>query len=94
MPLHDKRIQMAVAAKLESMGKVMKEGTNKYQPLFNDLYTKYKDTLNTLKVHSGIDLMHRVRKDNKFMDIYNLLSNHRKEVDAYIASLKETNNLT
>ena len=25
MPLHDKRIQIAVAAKLEAMGKVMKE---------------------------------------------------------------------
>lgn len=85
---------MTVAAKHEAMDKVMEEGTNKYQPLFHDLYTKYKDSLNTLQVHSGIDLMHRVKEDNKFMDIYNLLSNHRKEVDAYVASLRETNNLT
>jgi hypothetical protein len=89
-----KRAEMAVAAKLQAMDKKMEEGTNKYQPLFNDLYTKYKDTLNTLKVHSGIDLMHRVKKDNKFMDIYNLLPNHKKEVGAYVASLQSETQLT
>jgi len=90
----DKRDEMAVAAKLQAMDKIMEEGTNKYQPLFNDLYTKYKDTLNTLQVHSEFDLMDRVRKDNKFMDIYNLLPNHKKEVDAYVTSLQSETQIT
>jgi|LakMenEpi03Aug12_release.lakeMendotaPanAssembly.Ray.scaffolds.fasta_scaffold08166_12 hypothetical protein len=90
----DKRDEMAIAAKLQAMDKMMEEGTNKYQPLFNDLYTKYKDTLNTLEVHNEFDLMDKVRKNNKFMDIYKLLPNHRKQVDAYIASLKPKTELT
>ena len=91
----DKRVQMAVAAKLQAMGKKkMDEGIHKYQDLFNDLYTKYEKSLKTQGVYDGNALLHKVKGDTKFLDIYDLLPNHRKEVDAYIASLKETNTLT
>ena len=99
MPLHDKRIQIAVAAKLESMGKKMQEGTNKYEPLFNDLYTKYEEFLNKYRIHSGNELMHKF-KDPKvgvyslLKSNFNILPGHKAQLDDFMQSLKETNNLT
>lgn len=90
----NKRVQMAVAAKLQSMGKKMEEGIHKYQDLFNDLYTKYEKSLKAQGVYDGNALLHKVKGDTKFLDTYDLLPNHKKEVDAYVASLKETNTLT
>lgn len=90
-----KRVQMAVAAKLQAMGKKkMEEGINKYQPLFDDLYTKYKDTLNKEGVYDGNALMHKVKEDNTFMDTYKLLPVHKEQVAAYIASLNSQTELT
>ena len=99
MPLHDKRIQMAVAAKLESMGKKMQEGINRYEPLFNDLYTKYEEFLNKYRIHSGNELMHKF-KDPKvgvyslLKSNFNILPGHKAQLDDFMQSLKETNNLT
>ncbi len=91
----DKRVQMAVAAKLQAMGKKkMEEGIHKYQDLFNDLYTKYEKSLKAQGVYDGNALLHKVKGDTKFLDTYDLLPNHKKEVDAYVASLKETSVLT
>jgi len=90
----EKRVQMAVAAKLQAMGKKMEEGIHKYQDLFNDLYTKYEKSLKAQGVYDGNALLHKVKGDTNFMDTYDLLPNHKKQVDAYIASLKETNTLT
>jgi len=91
----DKRVQMAVAAKLQAMGKKkMEEGIHKYQDLFNDLYTKYEKSLKAQGVYDGNALLHKVKGDTKFLDTYDLLPNHKKEVDAYVASLKETSTLT
>ena len=95
----DKRVQMAVAAKLQAMGKKMNEGIHKYQDLFNDLYTKYEEFLNKYRIHSGNELMHKF-KDPK-VGIYSLLKSnfdilpgHKAQLDHFIQSLKETNNLT
>ena len=95
----DKRIQMAVAAKLQSMGKKMQEGINKYEPLFNDLYTKYEEFLNKYRIHSGNELMHKF-KDPKvgiyslLKSNFNILPGHKAQLDDFMQSLKETNNLT
>jgi hypothetical protein len=95
----DKRVQMAVAAKLQAMGKKMEEGIHKYQDLFNDLYTKYEEFLNKYRIHSGNELMHKF-KDPK-VGIYSLLKSnfdilpgHKAQLDDFMQSLKETNNLT
>jgi hypothetical protein len=96
----DKRVQMAVAAKLQAMGKKkMDEGIHKYQDLFNDLYTKYEEFLNKYRIHSGNELMHKF-KDPK-VGIYSLLKSnfdilpgHKAQLDDFMQSLKETNNLT
>jgi hypothetical protein len=95
----DKRVQMAVAAKLQAMGKKMNEGIHKYQDLFNDLYTKYEEFLNKYRIHSGNELMHKF-KDPK-VGIYSLLKSnfdilpgHKAQLDDFMQSLKETNNLT
>ena len=95
----DKRIEMAVAAKLQAMGKKMNEGIHKYQDLFNDLYTKYEEFLNKYRIHSGNELMHKF-KDPK-VGIYSLLKSnfdilpgHKAQLDDFMQSLKETNNLT
>ena len=95
----DKRIEMAVAAKLQSMGKKMQEGINKYEPLFNDLYTKYEEFLNKYRIHSGNELMHKF-KDPKvgiyslLKSNFNILPGHKAQLDDFMQSLKETNNLT
>jgi len=96
----DKRVQMAVAAKLQAMGKKkMEEGTNKYEPLFNDLYTKYEKFLNKYRIYSGNDLMHKF-KDPK-SGVYGLLKSnfeilpgHKEQLDNFMQSLEETNTLT
>ena len=96
----DKRIEMAVAAKLQAMGKKkMDEGIHKYQDLFNDLYTKYEEFLNKYRIHSGNELMHKF-KDPK-VGVYSLLKSnfdilpgHKAQLDDFMQSLKETNNLT
>ena len=96
----DKRVEMAVAAKLQAMGKKkMDEGIHKYQDLFNDLYTKYEEFLNKYRIHSGNELMHKF-KDPK-VGIYSLLKSnfdilpgHKAQLDDFMQSLKETNNLT
>jgi hypothetical protein len=96
----DKRVQMAVAAKLQAMGKKkMDEGIHKYQDLFNDLYIKYEEFLNKYRIHSGNELMHKF-KDPK-VGIYSLLKSnfdilpgHKAQLDDFMQSLKETNNLT
>jgi hypothetical protein len=89
----DKRVQMAVAAKLQSMGKKMEEGINKYEPLFNDLYTKYEEFLNKYRIHSGNELMHSF-KDPK-VGVYGLLKSnfdilpgHKAQLDDFMQSLK------
>ena len=95
----NKRVQMAVAAKLQSMGKKMEEGISKYEPLFNDLYTKYEKFLNKYRIHSGNELMHKF-KDPK-VGVYGLLKSnfdilpgHKAQLDDFMKSLKETNTLT
>lgn len=91
----DKRIQMAVAAKLQSMGKKMEEGTNKYEPLFNDLYTKYEELFNKYRIHSGNELMHKF-KDPK-IGLYSLLKSnfdilpgHKAQLDTFMQSIQKT----
>jgi hypothetical protein len=96
----DKRVQMAVAAKLQAMGKKkMDEGIHKYQDLFNDLYTKYEEFLNKYRIHSGNELMHKF-KDPKvgihslLKSNFDILPGHKAQLDDFMQSLKETNNLT
>jgi hypothetical protein len=95
----DKKIQMAVAAKLQSMGKKMEEGTNKYDPLFNDLYTKYEELFNKYRIHSGNELMHKF-KDPK-IGLYSLLKSnfdilpaHKAQLDDFMQSIKRNEQLT
>jgi hypothetical protein len=96
----DKKREMAIAAKLQAEGKKkMDEGIHKYQDLFNDLYTKYEEFLNKYRIHSGNELMHKF-KDPK-VGIYSLLKSnfdilpgHKAQLDDFMQSLKETNNLT
>jgi hypothetical protein len=96
----DKRAQMAVAAKLQAMGKKkMEEGSNKYQPLFDDLYTKYEEFLNKYRIHSGNELMHKF-KDPK-VGVYSLLKanfdilpGHKAQLDDFMQSIKKDEQLT
>ena len=96
----EKRVQMAVAAKLQAMGKKkMEEGINKYQPLFDDLYTKYEEFLNKYRIHSGNELMHKF-KDPK-VGIYGLLKanfdilpGHKTQLDDFMQSIKKDEQLT
>jgi hypothetical protein len=95
----DKRIQMAIAAKLQAMDKKMEEGINKYQPLFDDLYTKYEEFLNKYRIHSGNELMHKF-KDPK-VGVYSLLKanfdilpGHKAQLDDFMQSIKKDEQLT
>jgi len=95
----DKRIQMAIAAKLQAMDKKMEEGSNKYQPLFDDLYTKYEEFLNKYRIHSGNELMHKF-KDPK-VGVYSLLKanfdilpGHKAQLDDFMQSIKKDEQLT
>jgi len=96
----DKRVQMAVAAKLQAMGKKkMEEGISKYQPLFDDLYTKYEEFLNKYRIHSGNELMHKF-KDPK-VGVYSLLKanfdilpGHKAQLDDFMQSIKKDEQLT
>jgi len=99
MPIHDKRIQTAVAEKLKAMGKKIEEGTSKYEPLFNDLYTKYEELFNKYRVHSGNELMHKF-KDPK-IGLYSLLKSnfdilpgHKAQLDNFMQSIEKTEQLT
>lgn len=95
----DKRDEMAVAAKLQAMDKKMEEGINKYQPLFDDLYTKYEEFLNKYRIHSGNELMHKF-KDPK-VGMYSLLTanfdilpGHKAQLDDFMQSIKKDEQLT
>jgi hypothetical protein len=95
----DKRIQMAIAAKLQAMDKKMEEGISKYQPLFDDLYTKYEEFLNKYRIHSGNELMHKF-KDPK-VGVYSLLKanfdilpGHKAQLDDFMQSIKKDEQLT
>jgi hypothetical protein len=96
----DKRVQMAVAAKLQAMGKKkMDEGIGKYEPLFNDLYTKYEKFLNKYRIYSGNDLMHTFKDPRSgvyglLKSNFDILPGHKEQLDNFMQSLKETNNLT
>jgi len=96
----DKRVQMAVAAKLQSMGKKkMEESMSKYQDLFNDLYTKYEKFLNKYRIYSGNELMHKF-KDPKsgvyglLKSNFDILPGHKAQLDAFMQSLEQNNTLT
>jgi len=96
----DKRVQMAVAAKLQSMGKEkMEESMSKYQDLFNDLYTKYEKFLNKYRIYSGNELMHKF-KDPKsgvyglLKSNFDILPGHKAQLDAFMQSLEQNNTLT
>lgn len=95
----EKRREMAVAAKLQAMDKKMEESINKYQPLFDDLYTKYEEFLNKYRIHSGNELMHKF-KDPK-VGVYSLLKanfdilpGHKAQLDDFMQSIKKDEQLT
>lgn len=94
----EKRREMAIAAKLQAKGKKMEEGINKYEPLFNDLYTKYEKFLNKYRIYSGNDLMHTF-KDPKsgvyglLKSNFDILPRHKEQLDNFMQSLEETNTL-
>jgi hypothetical protein len=96
----DKRIQMAVAAKLQAMGKKnMEEGISKYQPFFDDLYTKYEEFLNKYRIHSGNELMHKFKDPKVGMygllkANFDLLPGHKAQLDDFMQSIKKDEQLT
>ena len=95
----EKKVQMAVAAKLQAKNKKMEEGINKYEPLFNDLYTKYEEFLNKYRIYSGNELMHKF-KDPKsgvyglLKSNFDILPGHKEQLDNFMQSLEETSTLT
>ena len=91
--------QGLVAEKLKAIGKKIEEGTSKYEPLFNDLYTKYEELFNKYRVHSGNELMHKF-KDPK-IGLYSLLKSnfdilpgHKAQLDNFMQSIEKTEQLT
>ena len=95
----EKRREMAIAAKLQDKDQKMEEGIDKYEPLFNDLYTKYKEFLNKYGIYSGNDLRHTF-KDPKsgvyglLKSNFDILPKHEEQLDDFIQSLKKPDKLT
>ena len=95
----EKRREMAVAAKLQAMDKKMEEGINKYQPLFDDLYTKYEEFLNKYRIYSGNELMHKFKDPKSGIDgllrsNFELGDGHKAQLKDFMQSIKKDEQLT